>query len=313
MKFIIIKFAKFLDFLISPLVLFSSVILKIVRKIGVQRLHISRFIFKKIGVFPINNHYHEPLFMSEQLSAPIGKSRSLSGINFNIKNQISMLNNFHFTNEFKNFLNKDFYFNNGSFEAGDAEYLYNFIRFIKPKKIIEVGCGFSTLIIQNAITANQKENYKNSTEHVCVEPYENEYLKKFDLKFKKKKIENIQKKYFTKLKKNDLLFIDSSHVIRPNGDVLFEVLELLPILKSGVYVHFHDIFSPYDYPKKWLLDNVWFWNEQYLLEAFLSNNEQWEITASLFNLKKNYYNKLKKCCNYLTKNHSPGSIYIKKK
>ena len=74
----------------------------------------------------------------------------------------------------------------------------------------------------------------------------------------------------------DILFIGSSHVIRPQGDVLFEYLELLPTLKRGVIVHVHDIFSPRDYPQSWLLDEVRLWNEQYLLEAFLTDNEHWK-------------------------------------
>jgi len=73
------------------------------------------------------------------------------------------------------------------------------------------------------------------------------------------------------------LFIDSSHIIRPQGDVLFEYLEILPILNAGVFVHIHDIFTPKDYLSEWILDGKVFWNEQYLLEAFLSFNTCFKI------------------------------------
>lgn len=86
---------------------------------------------------------------------------------------------------------------------------------------------------------------------------------------------------FRQLEANDILFIDSSHVIRPQSDVLTEYLEILPILSPGVLIHIHDIFTPYDYLDHWLIDEVKLWNEQYLLEAFLSCNPQFEIILAL--------------------------------
>jgi hypothetical protein len=108
------------------------------------------------------------------------------------------------------------------------------------------------------------------------------------------------------------LFIDSSHIIRPQGDVLFEYLELLPILNKGVIVHVHDIFSPKNYLKEWLEDEVKFWNEQYLLEAFMSNNSSWKIIGSLNLLHHNYYEKLKVVAPFLAPDREPGSFYIQK-
>lgn len=95
------------------------------------------------------------------------------------------------------------------------------------------------------------------------------------------KIEQMDNQLLLELEKDDILFIDSSHVIRPQGDVLCEYLEILPILKPGVMVHIHDIFTPRDYLDHWLIDEVKLWNEQYLLEAFLSCNSQFEIIAAL--------------------------------
>ena len=115
------------------------------------------------------------------------------------------------------------------------------------------------------------------------------------------------------MSKNDILFIDSSHVIRPNGDVLFEYLTLLPTLNPGVIVHIHDIFSPANYPGKWIDGEVKFWNEQYLLEAFLTHNDHWEIIAGLNYLHHKYANKLSSVCPFLENSHQPGSFYIRKK
>ena len=93
-------------------------------------------------------------------------------------------------------------------------------------------------------------------------------LEKIGVTVIRQKVEGLGKAVFAELEKGDILFIDSSHIIRPQGDVLFEYLESLPSLNRGVIVHIHDIFSPKDYLKEWVTNEVRFWNEQYLLEAF---------------------------------------------
>ena len=118
--------------------------------------------------------------------------------------------------------------------------------------------------------------------------------------------------FFSELEENDILFIDSSHIIRPQGDVLFEYLELIPILNKGVIVHVHDIFSPKNYLREWLEDEVRFWNEQYLLEAFLSHNNTWKIIGALNYLHHNHYEKLKSVAPFLTPDREPGSFYIQR-
>ena len=102
--------------------------------------------------------------------------------------------------------------------------------------------------------------------------------------------------FFQQLKSNDLLFIDSSHIIRPQGDVLFEYLELLPTLKPGVLIHVHDIFTPRDYPDEWVYKNHCLWNEQYLLEALISFNSGFRIIGALNYLAHNYRNEFAGKC-----------------
>ena len=114
------------------------------------------------------------------------------------------------------------------------------------------------------------------------------------------------------LQEGDLLFIDSSHIIRPQGDVLFEYLTILPVLATGVNVHIHDIFSPRDYPDVWIRDSVLMWNEQYLVEAFMSHSSTFQVVAALNQLKHEYFEELSQVCPYLGEKHEPGSIYLKK-
>jgi hypothetical protein len=128
----------------------------------------------------------------------------------------------------------------------------------------------------------------------------------------RQKAEHVNKAVFAELEKDDILFIDSSHIIRPQGDVLFEVLEILPSLNPGVIVHFHDIFSPRDYLKEWVMDEVKFWNEQYLLEAFLTCNRDWKILGALNYLHHNHFEALRAKCPFLARDREPGSFYIQK-
>ena len=128
----------------------------------------------------------------------------------------------------------------------------------------------------------------------------------------RQKVEGLGKAVFAELEKGDILFIDSSHIIRPQGDVLFEYLESLPSLNRGVIVHIHDIFSPKDYLKEWVTNEVRFWNEQYLLEAFLTCNRDWKIIGALNYLHHNHFERLQEKCPFLTKDREPGSFYVEK-
>jgi len=141
--------------------------------------------------------------------------------------------------------------------------------------------------------------------------YEQPWLKDLDLELKRDKVENIDKSLFKELEANDILFIDSSHIIRPQGDVLCEYLEILPILKPGVLVHIHDIFSPKDYPDEWLFKHL-LWNEQYLLEAFLTFNNKFKIIGSLNYLTHKYRDKLASKCPIFAaqEGREPGAFWL---
>ncbi|NBA87109.1 class I SAM-dependent methyltransferase [Emticicia sp. CRIBPO] len=306
-----------IDILIAPFVLISGYLFLWIRKIGFNRLKVSKNILLKVGVIPIRDHYYEPLFDKKHLTKPLSDDRYLPGIDWNIDEQIEILEGFHYNDEIVkipiNYVDdQTFHFDNPSFKSGDAEYWYNIIRSKKPSKIIEIGSGHSTKMAQLAIKKNKEENEAYTCEHICIEPYEMPWLEKLGIKVIRDKVENVDKEIFKTLGHNDILFIDSSHMIRPQGDVLFEFLELLPDLPSGVIVHVHDIFSPKDYLEDWVLNHILFWNEQYLLEAFLTHNSHYRIIGSLNFLKHNYSENLKSKCPFLTPEREPGSFYMVK-
>lgn len=151
-------------------------------------------------------------------------------------------------------------------------------------------------------------------EHICIEPYEQPWLEKLGIKIVRKKVEELDISYFNQLQSNDILFIDSSHIIRPQGDVLFEFLEVLPGLNSGVMVHVHDVFTPKDYPEAWIYKEHRLWNEQYLLEAFLTYNNRFKIIGSLNYLTHHYKAEFSVAHPIYakTKNAEPGAFWIEK-
>ena len=126
------------------------------------------------------------------------------------------------------------------------------------------------------------------------------------------RVELLPTSFLSQLEANDILFVDSSHVIRPQGDVLFECLQVFPSLRSKVIVHVHDIFTPRDYPEDWIRNRVRLWNEQYLLEAFLTGNREWKVLGALNFLHHHHYDELARICPFLTKDREPGSFYIQR-
>ena len=316
------KISKFLNYFKTPVdiilsiaILPSSLILYFFRYFGGHKFRLSKFILKKIGIFPIIKNYYEPVFDFDTLKYDLNLKRNLPGINMNIGEQIKFLDNLVYYNELKELKlnelsnNSKFYIKNNFFEGGDVDIYYQMIRYFKPKKIIEIGSGYSSLLALEAIKNNQiKDNFASSI--VCIEPYENKWLEESGAKVIREKVENVKEDLITSLKKNDILFIDSSHVIKPQGDILKIFLEILPKLEKGVLIHIHDIFTPRDYPSKWLKDENRFYNEQYLFEAIMDNSSRYKIICSLNYLKNDYYNDLKRVCPYLDKNSEPASMYL---
>jgi hypothetical protein len=167
-----------------------------------------------------------------------------------------------------------FHFNNGLFDATDALVAYCMIRHFQPRLIIEVGGGFSSLIAAEAIVKNENSAL------ICIEPFPPDFLRDGFPGLHsliQKKVEHIDIGFFSQLDSGDILFIDSSHTVKIGGDVNYLFLEVLPRLKPGVIVHVHDIFLPFDYRRDWVMDQLRFWTEQYLLQAFLSFNSEFEV------------------------------------
>lgn len=151
---------------------------------------------------------------------------------------------------------------------------------MKPRQIIEVGSGNSTLLMSAAGTRNANEGY--DFQLTSVDPNASSYLSTNPPQFTTvltKSVESLSVKDFESLEKNDFLFIDSSHNVKCGSDVLFLILNVVPALNAGVIVHIHDIYLPFEYPRQWL-ENGFYYNESYFLHAFLLFNKDFEILLS---------------------------------
>lgn len=309
-----------LDVVLAPLVAPAAVLLRLVRTAGLHRLPLCRRVLVGIGLLPIRRHYYEPLFDPRDLRSSLDGDRPLPGIDLRIGEQLSLLRELRtagaeiadLTATATATTDLSFHFGNVAFESGDAEIWYALIRHLRPRTIIEIGSGHSTKLAARAIERNRRDDASYRCRHVCIEPYEMPWLEKLGVEVVRRRVEEVGADFFASLAAGDILFIDSSHIIRPQGDVLFEFLELLPTLSPGVVVHVHDVFTPRDYLQPWVTEQVRLWNEQYLLEAFLTDNARWEVVLALNHLHHHHYDDLAKACPFLTPDREPGSFYIRR-
>ncbi|MBB4661523.1 class I SAM-dependent methyltransferase [Conexibacter arvalis] len=165
---------------------------------------------------------------------------------------------------------------NPNFSHLDAWTLQAMLRHFQPRRVIEVGCGWSSLVTARV----NRECLDLAVDVTCIEPYPPEFLSERSIpgmsRLVVSPVQEVPLERFLELDADDVLFIDTAHVIKTGGDVQFLFHEVVPRLRPGVIVHVHDIFLPWDYPQEWVLGGR-AWNEQYLLRSFLSFNDAFEV------------------------------------
>ncbi len=306
---------KIYDLLASILGLLFLPFFKWSRRYGVENFPILLKLFKLFGVFPILDHYYEPRFNYGQ-DFNAGSVRSLP-FEIDLQTQIRELQKISLNEELaqlplqKGLLPAFFYVHNPNFGAGDVELYYLLIRNQKPKRLIEIGSGYSTQLCLFALEKNQTEGFECAL--TCIEPYEMPFLDTITgISVIRKQVEHVSLDVFKTLEAGDILFIDSSHIIRPGNDLLFIYFQILPILQKGVLIHIHDIFTPRHYPQEWLTQKMRFWNEQYLLEAFLYNNEGFKILFTANHLVKINFEAAKELLIHLKTDSEPSSFWMER-
>jgi len=233
-------------------------------------------------------HFYSPIPCLEELKLKEQNifhefPREIPGVELNEKHQLELFETFEvYYNEqpFPDQKREDlrYYFDNNFYSYSDAIFLYCMIRHARPRKIVEVGSGYSSCVI---LDTNEifLDNTVNCT---FIEPYPKRLLSlvkeddKSHFELIEKNLQDVDLKQFQQLSNNDILFIDSTHVSKTNSDVNYILFKILPSLNPGVLIHFHDIFYPFEYPKAWQYEGR-AWNEAYILRAFLQYNSSFKI------------------------------------
>ena len=257
-------------------------------------------------------HFYEPIPDTQSLPETLWSQPSeLVGIDMNDSTQLELLRS-HFAklrDEYHNLPVEPPPGQKRPFRGVDALVAYCMIRHFQPELIAEVGSGWSSLVLGQAAAKN-----KNSA-LICIDPFPGDVLRKGFPGLRslmEKKIQDIDLEFFSQLGSGDVLFIDSSHTVKIGGDVNYLFLEVLPRLRPGVIVHVHDIFLPFDYRRDWVLDEFHFWTEQYILQAFLTFNSQFEVLLANSYLNHYHQQELKAAFPGLS-SWAGGSFWMRRK
>ena len=237
-------------------------------------------LFKTAGI--PNGHYYSPVINIDEVRKSKVYQGSdiphIEGVDLNVSGQLALAANLqkYFSPPFSESKSeKRYYFQNHMFLYTDAIILYACMRHFKPRKIIEAGSGFSS-----AVMLDTKDLHLPELELTFIEPYPerfNSLLSSTDrINLLQSNLQDVPLDTFDQLQRDDILFIDSSHVSKTGSDVNYTIFEILPRLAPGVIIHIHDIFYPFEYPMEWI-EAGRSWNEAYLIRAFLMYNNQFKI------------------------------------
>jgi hypothetical protein len=283
----------------------------------------------KAGFLPVPVDFHSPVPDIDDLEKRNvwGLRSGLEGIDLKVDAQLELLNELgsNYSDECQWPLSltgnsSEFYLQNNSFSYGCGASTHCMIRYCKPETVIEIGSGMSSIVISDALSINHAKD-RRSSKYIIVDPYPSNFAKSGSLgtiDCFQTRVELLDSAFFNCLKDNDILFIDSGHCVRIGGDVNYLFLDVLPRLEPGVIVHIHDISMPYEYPKVYATSETFrqFWTEQYLLQSFLSFNNEFEVLLAMHYLMKDHGKAFKKAFPYYNPDiHrlTSGSFWIRRK
>jgi predicted O-methyltransferase YrrM len=220
-----------------------------------------------------SGHFYSPVASRDDVERALSWSADVPGVELREDEQLAMFR--QLLPLFDGVPERRYQSANRMYGPGDASVYQAITRWLKPKRVVEVGSGFST-----AKLLDTAEQFLPGLEVTCIEPYPDRLLRLLrpddTIELIAAPVQEVPLNVFTSLESADVLFIDSTHVAKAGSDVVWLFLRVLPRLQKGVVVHVHDIFWPFEYPAKWLRESR-NWNEDYLLNAFLCHNVAWRI------------------------------------
>jgi predicted O-methyltransferase YrrM len=274
------------------------------------------------------NHFYSPVPDTRRLPDTLWQKESeLPGIDMRDEEQLAFLHEVveRFGDELNGLPRNQadaaaggYFVDNGAFESVDGELYYAMIRANRPAQVLEIGAGWSTLLALQALRANRAEGAEGRL--LTVEPYPYEFVRAAvgsepeAAELRDVPVQDLPLTVFEALGPGDILFIDSSHVLRIGSDVQYEFLEILPRLRAGVLVHVHDVFLPGEYPRDWVLGPEHrFWNEQYLLQAYLADNSRSTVVWGSSWMHRRHPEELENAfASYDRRSRFPGSFWFRR-
>jgi predicted O-methyltransferase YrrM len=206
-----------------------------------------------------------------------------------------------------------YHYDNGFFSGVDADVLHAMIRRHRPRRVVELGSGFSSLVIAGALARNRADGHDGC--HDVFDPYARPDLQDAIRRGSELHLvsaTDVAEEVFTSLGPGDVLFVDTTHTVKLASDVNAIVLDVLPLLQPGVLVHFHDVFLPYEYPRAWFEELEVYWAEQYLLQAFLAFNDAWEVVLGVHALVRERPERVRALVPGFAAGRHPGSFWLRR-
>jgi hypothetical protein len=175
---------------------------------------------------------------------------------------------------------------NDSYPRPDAAVLYAMVRHLRPARVVELGSGQTTRVLAQACRENAADGAEASLRAFDPFPTAVDDSLPGLAELARVKAQDVPDSVFAQLQAGDILFVDTTHTVKIGSDVNHIVLDVLPQLAPGVIVHVHDIFLPYEYPRFFFADYALYWAEQYLLQAFLAFNSDFEVLCGVHALTR---------------------------
>lgn len=259
----------------------------------------------------VARNYYSPVPAWEELPSVVFERRSpLTGVRFDVDAQLAFLRELEpFLAEFK--LPSGFTWDNRTYGRVEADVLYAMVRSQRPSRIIELGSGFSSLIIAAAARRNIAEGA--GVAYTAYDPYARDFIREGvePLTLQLQSAAEVPVESFETLGAGDVLFVDTTHTVKLGSEVNHVILDVLPRLAPGVVVHVHDVFLPCEYPKGFFEKRL-FWSEQYLLQAFLSQNPHWEVVLPLHFLARDRPAEVARVVRSFQADAGPGAFWIRR-
>lgn len=281
-------------------------------KLAVAAYRLVRRAFGRVGLQVVARTFYSPI--PDLRTVPDTAwtvAGELPGIDFDLERQLAFLED-ELGPALAEFRPSPRVAGNPTYGRVDSDVLYAMIRTLKPTRVIELGSGYSSLVAAQACRRNAADG--NAARYTAYDPFPGVASPPppgLD-ELVPMRAQDVPAETFAELGANDVLVVDTTHTVKVGGDVNRIVLDVLPRLAPGVAVHFHDVFLPWEYPRAWLDDYGLYWAEQYLLQAFLALNHDYEILCALHAVYRAHPERVTALMTPFESGPAPGAFWIRR-